>query len=195
MARFVPRQHAWLHTPTHEMTRSRPQTRSQEQWRRRHQRRPFPEPEVVMGGVYVYGEDDFACYVGMAYMLATKGRNENGRRIPWQEVSEEERKKRVWKQRRSRRLSPSEKDLLQKYERRRILAENLPGTVAETPPHYWVKFACVESWEADAKIKQWEALERQEIQKRRNAVNRRRYNGRTASSLLRRRFNELQHWP
>ena len=147
-----------------------------------------------MGGVYVYGEDDFACYVGMAYMVV-KGRNENGRRIPWQEVSEEERKKKVWKQRRSR-LSPSEKDLLQKYERRRIPAENLPGTVAETPPHYWVKFACVPSSETkpDTLIKQWRKLERREIQKRRNAVNHIRYNGRTDMNLYKQRFvtHELQ---
>ena len=175
------------------MTRSRPQTRSQEQWRRRHQRQPFPLPEVVMGGVYVYGEDDFACYVGMTFVVV-KGRLLNGRLRPWREQSEEEQEEFVWRQRRTTHPSLSEKDLLRKYERRRIRAENFPGTVAETPPHYWVKFACVPSSETkpDTLIKQWRKLERREIQKRRNAVNHRRYNGRFRNNPQRQRFEELQ---
>ena len=180
------------------MTRSRPQTRSQAvrrlaQRRRRHWRQNVPEPEVVMGGVYVYGEDDFACYVGMAY-LVVKGRRENGRRIPWQEVSEEEQEEYVWKRRRALPLGLSEKALLQKYETRRISSENLPGTVAETPPHRWVDFDCVPSSEAKPLIKQWEALERVLIRELGNAVNHRRYNGRSPAQLYKERFvtHELQ---
>ena len=144
-----------------------------------------------MGGVYVYGEDDFACYVGMAFVVA-KGRNENGRRTPWQELSEEEQKKRVWDYRRATRLNLSEKALLQKYER--PAKDFFPGTVAETPPHYWVAFDCVPSSETkpDTLIKQWRARERREIQRRRNAVNHVRYNGRTDMNLYYQRFNELQ---
>ena len=149
-----------------------------------------------MGGVYVWGEDDFACYVGKYSTpvggTTHTGAKRHGKRIPWMKLSEEEQQEIVWKKRRGPCLNKSEKALLQKYERRRIPAKELPGTVAETPPHYWVTFECADSRLGDQKIKEWEKLEKQEIRKRKNAVNRMRYNGRYVSHPQKQRFRELQ---
>lgn len=183
-------------------TRSGPQTRSQSPPPKTNHR-PHPEPvEFEMGGVYVWGEDDFACYVGKfsTHVGGTKntGGERHGKRIPWRKLSEEEQKKIVWKRRRCAPLNKSEKVLLQKYEKwRRTPAEELPGTVAETPPHYWVEFECADSRLAGQKKKYWEKLEKQEIRKRKNAVNHIRYNGRSRINRYFRDFHthELQLWP
>ncbi len=157
-----------------------------------------------MGGVYVWGEDDFACYVGKFGTpvggTTNTGAKRHGKRIPWLKLSEEEQKKIVWTRRRGTPLNKSEKALLRKYERRRTPAEELPGTVAETPPHYWVTFECVDSRFGDQKKKEWEARERQEIRKRMNLpnlLNHRRYNGRSAPQRHKEKFrtHELQLWP
>ena len=57
-----------------------------------------------MGGVYVWGEDDFACYVGKYSTpvggTTHTGAKRHGKRIPWMKLSEEEQQEIVWKKRR-----------------------------------------------------------------------------------------------